>query len=83
MSNFPQGQGGQGIARSRAQLYVAQAIPKIDAEIAGKGHLCLEAIGFAKHTVVYRHVDNNLIRLVYQSWILLQMILKIHQLFLR
>jgi len=42
MSGFSQGQGNQGIARSRAQLYVAQAIPKIDAEIAEKGHLWME-----------------------------------------
>ncbi len=36
-SNFSQGQGNQGIVRRRTLLYVAQAIPPIDAEIAEKG----------------------------------------------
>jgi len=38
MRNFPEGQGKREIARRRTPLYVAQAIPKIDAEIAEKGH---------------------------------------------
>ena len=42
MSNFLQGQGNQEIVRRRTLLYVAQAIPKINTEIAGKGHLWME-----------------------------------------
>ena len=42
MSNFPQGQGNQGIARRRTFMYAAQEIPQIDAEIAEKGHLWME-----------------------------------------
>jgi hypothetical protein len=44
MNNFPQGQGNQGIARRRTQLYAAQAIPKNDTEIAEKGHFCLGSV---------------------------------------
>ena len=41
MSNLPQGQGNQGIARRRTSR-AAQEIPKIDVEIAAKGHLWIE-----------------------------------------
>jgi hypothetical protein len=39
MSNFLQGQRNREIVRRCTQLYIAQAILKIDAEIAEKGHL--------------------------------------------
>ena len=42
MRNFPQDQGNLGIARRRTRLYVAQAILKIDTEVAENGHFWIE-----------------------------------------
>jgi len=38
--DFLQGQGDQGMTRRRTGRYVAQGIPKINAEIAKKPHFC-------------------------------------------
>lgn len=42
MRIFPRDQENQGITQRRTQLYLVQAIPKIDAEIAEKDHLWIE-----------------------------------------
>jgi len=67
MSNLPQGQGNQEIARRRTFTYAAQEIPKIDVEIVAKGHLWMEINQIPSQLQVYNGIE--LARIFHESTI--------------